>query len=154
MSIEAGRFGPNSVAVEALLDTLRELPPRQWSKLDAAYRAMSLDRYEDALAGALDKSGLREEWFALRHEATEIARGAAKAYAELVGEEPRTLEYVKSVNAWDGQHETAFEEQLPPGEERGFIDAACGACGVVFMQPLVSEPTFGMLWSVFEGVLA
>jgi hypothetical protein len=140
-------FGP-------LLDQLRQLPVRRWPRLEAAYRALPADEFEDALAGALDASGLREEWFALRHAATEIARAAAKAYAQAVGEEPRTLEYNQSVEAWDGHRETAFSEQLPPFEEQSFIDAACGACGVVFMRPFVAESVFAKFWKPFESVLS
>jgi hypothetical protein len=153
MTVEAGPYGPNSAQVEALLEHLRELPPRKWARLDKAFRSMSEEKFEDALAGALDSSGLREEWFALRHAATEIARAAAKAYAAATGEEPRTLEYNKSVDAWDGHRETAFTEQLPPGEEQGFIDAACGACGVLFMRPFVAASVFTQLWSAVESAV-
>src|SRR3954447_19952027 len=153
MAVETGAFGPNSDQLEALLDQLRVLPARQWPKLDAAYKSLDIDKFEDTLVAALDKSGLREQWFALRRAASELARAAARAYATEVGEERRTLEYVKSVNAWDGQHEQMFEESLPPVEERGFIDAACGACGVVFMRPLVAQAEFGRLWDPFESVL-
>jgi hypothetical protein len=65
----------------------------------------------------------------------------------------RTLEYVKAVNAWDGQHEDAFEESLPPAEERGFIDAACGVCGVVFMRPFASDGQFAQLWRPFDSIV-
>lgn len=139
---------------EPLLEQLRQLPVRKWPRLVAAFQALPLEKYEDALAGALDKSGLRDEWFALRHAATEIARAAAKAYADAVGEEPRTLEYNKSVEAWDGHRESAFVEQLPPGEEQEFIDAACGACGVVFMKAYVSESEFAGFWRGFEPLIS
>jgi hypothetical protein len=139
---------------EPVLEQLRQLPPLKWPKLVAACQAMPEEKYEDALAGALDKSGLRDEWFALRHAATEIARAAAKAYAAAVGEAPRTLEYNKSVEAWDGHRESAFIEQLPPGEEQEFIDGACGACGVMFMKAYVSESEFAGFWSGFAPLIA
>jgi hypothetical protein len=140
--------------LEPLLDKLRALAPLEWPNLVAAYGKVATEKYEDALAGALDKSGRREEWFALRHAATEIARAAAKAYADAVGEAPRTLEYNKSVDAWDGHREAAFTEQLPPGEEQAFIDAACGACGVEFMRPYRPDQEYATLWRPFAPILS
>jgi hypothetical protein len=154
MSTTVGAYGPNSAQVESLLDQLRALPPRDWPRLDAAYRELDIDKFEDALAAALDKNGSRDEWFALRHVATDIARAKAREYATEVGEPRRTLEYVKAVNAWDGQREMAYEESLPPIEERAFIDAACGACGVVFMRPFASQPAYAAFWTPFASVVA
>jgi hypothetical protein len=153
MPEEMGQFGPNSGEVESLLDRLRVLPAAEWAGLVSAYQSLPTDRFEDLLAGALDASGLREQWFALRAEATGVAREAARAYAEEVGEAPRTLEHVKSVNAWDGQREVAYQESLPPSQERAFIDAACGACGVLFMRPFVAESEFAALWEPFASVV-
>jgi hypothetical protein len=150
----ASPYGPNTAQVESLLDQLRMLPPRQWPELVAAYRTLDVDKFEDALAAALDKSGERDQWFALRRAATDIAKTAARNYAADVGEEPRTLEYVKTVNAWNGRNEARFEETLPPVEERSFIDAAWRAAGVVFMRPFVSQAEFAAFWSPFEAGLA
>ncbi len=147
-------YGPNTQQVEWLLAYLRELPARRWKKLEDGYGANSVEKLEDALATALDDSGLREEWFAMRHEATEIARAAAKAYAAAVHEQPRTLEHVAAVNAWDGQHETAFSEDLPPAHEMAFIDASCAALGLVMLRPFISASKFSSLWAAYEPVVA
>src|SRR4051794_13547316 len=105
-------YGPNTAGVESMLDRLRVLPARQWPSLVAAYHSLDVDKFEDALAAALDKSGERNEWFALRHAATDIAKAAARSYAAETGEAPRTLEYDRTVNAWNGRNEAQFEETL------------------------------------------
>lgn len=146
-------YGPNAVQVEWLLALLRELPPGRWKELEECHHTASVENEEDALAGALDVSGLRAEWFALRHEATEIARRAARAYAAESGEQPRTLEHVAAVNAWDGQRETAFTEVLPPDHEHPFIDASCAALGLVMMRPFIADADFAGLWAAYEPVI-
>lgn len=146
-------YGPNTKQVEWLLAYLRELPARRWKKLEDGHRANSVEKFEDALAAALDRSGLREEWFALRHEATETARIAARAYAKAVHEQRRTLEYAAAVNAWDGQHETSFSEDLPPAHGMAFADASCAAIGLVMMRPFVLGADFASLWTAYEPVI-
>jgi len=147
-------YGPNGKQVEWLLGFLRELPARRWRALEDRHAGASIEKEQDALAAALDRSGLREEWFALRHAATEIALRAAEAYAAEVGDQPRTLEHVAAVNAWDGQREVAFSEALPPAHKQAFVDASCAALGLVIMRPFMADTEFAPLWAAYEPVIS
>ena len=112
----------------------------------------TIDAAQDALATALTTAGLRPSWFELRATVKEIADKAAADYAALTHEAPRTIEHVSSVNAWDGQHEKSSLEVLAPEHERGFMDAACDALGVVLIRPYVGEPEFARFWAAYEPV--
>jgi hypothetical protein len=147
-------FGRNSGEVDRLLGRLRGLPPADWKLLqDAHASSPTRDAAEEALAGVLVAQGLRDAWFALRHEATAIAKKAAADYAAATGEGVRTIEHVAAVNAWDGQHEASKIEVLGPAHELGFVDAAAGALGVIVGRPYISEREFGRFWKAYEPVL-
>ena len=147
-------YGKATVQVLSLLEELRELAPADWKRLEAAHSGWKLcDAAEDALAEVLTRKGLRDAWFALRAEATGIARSAAVAYAAQTHESVRTIEHVAAVNAWDGQHEASKLEVLGPVHEHRFIDAACDALGVVLMRPYIPAADFSRFWAVFAPVL-
>jgi hypothetical protein len=147
-------YGKGTAEVSALLAQLTELAPADWKLLEVAHSGWDLrDAAEEALSGVLSSEGLRDAWFSLRAEATGIARQAAVAYAAQTHEAERTIEHVAAVNAWDGQREKSKLEVLGPAHERGFIDAACDALGVVLMRPYVKPTDFTRYWSVFAPVL-
>lgn len=147
-------YGRNSAQVEAALGRLRELPPAGWKRLEAAHgRTNTIDAAQEALAGVLAAEGLRPAWFSLRALVKTMADKAAADYAALTHEAPRTIEHVASVNAWDGQHEKSSLEVLAPEHERGFMDAACDALGVVLIRPYVGEQEFARFWATYEPVI-
>ncbi len=147
-------FGRNTAQVERLLEKLRELPATDWCLLAAAHAgAASEDAAEEALAGVLRAEGLRDGWFELRALATPVARKAAADYAAQTGESVRTIEHVAAVNAWDGQHEASKVEVLGPAHEQDFIDAACGALGVVVTQPYIGAGEFARFWAPYDALL-
>ncbi len=150
----ADAYGRNTAQVEWLLGKLRELSAADWKSLqDAHAGSPTLDPAEEALASVLADEGLRESWFELRTVAKTIARKAAADYAAQTGEAVRTIEHVASVNAWDGQHEASKVEVLGPAHEAGFVDAACGALGVVLSRPYIGEKEFARFWAVYEPVI-
>ena len=150
----AGPYGRNSAQVDKLLSRLAELPPAGWKQLQDAHAASSTtDAAEEALAKVLASEGLREGWFALRHEATAIAKKAAADYAAETGEGVRTLEHVQAVNAWDGQHEASKLEVLGPAHELAFVDAAAAILGVALVRPYVSKRDFDRFWSPYRRVV-
>jgi len=112
----------------------------------------TVDAAQEALAGVLAAEGLRPGWFELRALVKVLAEKAAADYAALTHEAPRTIEHVASVNAWDGQHEKSSLEVLGPEHERAFMDAACGALGVVLIRPYVGEQEFARFWAAYEPV--
>jgi hypothetical protein len=147
-------YGKGSAQVLDLLDTLRRLAPADWKRLETAQARWKLrDAAEDALAEVLSRKGLRDAWFELRATATSVARSAAADYAAQTHEGVRTIEHVAAVNAWDGQREASKLEFLGPAHERGFIDAACDALGVVLMRPYISTSDFTRFWVAFLPVL-
>ncbi len=147
-------YGKATAQVSDLMEQLRDLAPADWKRLETAHTGWELlDAAEDALAEVLNREDLREAWFELRAEATLVARSAAAAYAEQTDEGVRTIEHVAAVNAWDGQRESSKLEVLGPAHERGFIDAACDALGVVLMRPYVKPSDFTRFWAVFAPVL-
>lgn len=147
-------YGKGSAQVSGLLAQLRELAPADWKGLETAHAGWELrDAAEDALAEVLSSEGLRDAWFELRAAATGIARSAAAAYAAQTHEGVRTIEHVAAVNAWDGQREASKLEVLGPAHERGFIDAACDALGVVLMRPYLKATDFDRFWAVFTPLL-
>ncbi|HEY5519033.1 MAG TPA: hypothetical protein VIK08_00095 [Candidatus Limnocylindrales bacterium] len=147
-------YGKGSAQVLDLLDTLRRLAPADWKRLETAQAGWKLrDAAEDALAEVLSRKGLRAAWFELRATATSVARSAAADYAAQTHEGVRTIEHVAAVNAWDGQREASKLEFLGPAHERGFIDAACDALGVVLMRPYISASDFTRFWVAFLPVL-
>ena len=150
----SGDYGRNTEQVESVMDELRSLPGSGWAVLqDAHAGSPTLDAAEEALAGVLAENGLREHWFELRAQVTAIAKKAAADYATATGEEVRTIEHVAAVNAWDGQHESTKVEVLGPAHERGFIDAACGALGVILSRPYIPDADFDRFWKVYEPAL-
>lgn len=147
-------YGRNAAQVQVVLDRLRDLPPAGWKELEDAHASSTtIDAAEDALATVLTSAGLRVSWFELRAAATVIARKAAADYAAQTAEAVRTIEHFAAVNAWDGQHEQSSLEVLGPAHEHGFINAACGALGVVLMRPYVSAADFQRYWKVYEPVI-
>lgn len=150
----ADAYGRNSAQVTLMLERLRELPPKGWKALEDAHaRSKTIDAAQDALATVLTTAGLRPSWFELRALVKVMAEKAAADYAALTHEAPRTIEHVASVNAWDGQHEASSLEVLGPEHERGFMDAACDALGVVLIRPYVGEPEFARFWKDYEPLI-
>ena len=150
----ADAYGRNSAQVMAVLERLRELPPREWKALEDAHaKSKSVDAAQEALAGVLAAEGLRPAWFELRATVKTLADKAAADYAALTHEAPRTIEHVASVNAWAGQHEASKLEVLAPEHERGFMDAACDALGVVLTRPYVGEQEFARFWKDYERAI-
>jgi hypothetical protein len=147
-------YGRNTTQVEWVLAKLGELPVAGWKSLEDAYaRSETLDAAEDALATVLTEADLRQSWFELRARATSIAKKAAADYAVATGETARTIEHAAAVNAWDGQHESSSLEVLGPVHERGFIDGACGALGVVLMRQYIGDKDFERFWQPYEPVI-
>lgn len=150
----ADSYGRNSAQVMAVLERLRDLPPKGWKSLEDAHaKSRTIDAAQDALAGVLVAEGLRPAWFELRALVKTLAEKAAADYAALTHEAPRTIEHVASVNAWDGQHEASKLEVLAPEHGRAFMDAACDALGVVLIRPYVGEHEFARFWALYEPTL-
>ena len=135
--------------------SLASLPPDGWLALQEAHSAASdtNDAAEDALANVLAKHKLRDGWFALRREASALAKKAAADYAAETGEGQRTIEHVASYDGWDGQREKSKLEVLGPAHERAFLDAAAAAVGVIIVKPYVSQPDFERFWSPYASIL-
>jgi len=140
--------------VDALLERLATLSSADWARLqDAHARTPTRDAAEEALAQVLVAHGLRDEWFELRSQTSDIARKAAADYAAATGEGIRTIEHVASFDGWDGQHEASKLEVLRPVHERGFIDAGAAAVGIMLMRPYLSKSAFDRFWKPYRAVL-
>lgn len=128
-------FGPNTAEVRRRAERFAMLSPAEWLVAVERDTPTSRDALEEALVELMARvPEARTWWDAIRAASAPIAAEAAARYAAATGEQPREIEHVRAVNAWDGNREMVRAEPLPPFQERRFRDTLEYALGAVLLR--------------------
>lgn len=128
--------GPNTAEVRQLAERFATLSPAEWFAATEAETPADRDALELALVEVIAQVPVARSWWdAIRAASAPIAAEAAARYAAATDEQPRTIEHVRSVNAWDGNREMMRVEPLPPFQQRRFRETLEYALAAVLIRP-------------------